>query len=65
MPIFVQLFPPSNGTDPDDVPWKDDILSWKPEIINGDLLVPNKPGWGAEPEEIFKNTSTKIYKGII
>ena len=21
--------------DPDDVPWKDDILSWKPEIING------------------------------
>ena len=41
--------------DPDDVPWKDDILTWKPEIINGDLIVPNKPGWGAElNEEIFK-----------
>ncbi len=40
--------------DPDDVPWKDDILTWKPEIINGDLLVPHKPGWGAElNEEIF------------
>ena len=41
--------------DPDDVPWKDDILTWKPEIIDGNLIVPNKPGWGAElNEEIFK-----------
>ena len=40
--------------DPDDVPWKNDILTWEPEIINGDLLVPHKPGWGAElNEEIF------------
>jgi L-alanine-DL-glutamate epimerase-like enolase superfamily enzyme len=37
--------------DPDDVPWKDDILTWKPEIINGELTVPNKPGWGAELNE--------------
>ena len=37
--------------DPDDVPWKDDILTWKPEIIDGELTVPNKPGWGAELNE--------------
>ena len=49
--------------DPDDVPWKDDILSWKPEIINGDLLVPHKPGWGAElNEEIFKIHPPKFIK---
>jgi len=41
--------------DPDDVPWKDDVITWKPEIIDGNLIVPNKPGWGAElNEEIFK-----------
>ena len=49
--------------DPDDVPWKDDILTWKPEIINGDLLVPNKPGWGAElNEEIFNMHPPKFIK---
>ncbi len=49
--------------DPDDVPWKDDILTWKPEIINGDLLVPNNPGWGAElNEEIFKMHPPKFIK---
>lgn len=32
----------------DDVPWKDDILTWTPEIIDGYLTVPNAPGWGAE-----------------
>jgi L-alanine-DL-glutamate epimerase-like enolase superfamily enzyme len=49
--------------DPDDVPWKDDILTWKPEIINGDLIVPNKPGWGTElNEEIFKMHPPKFIK---
>ncbi|MAW33677.1 MAG: enolase [Proteobacteria bacterium] len=49
--------------DPDDVPWKDDILTWKPEIINGDLLVPKKPGWGAElNEEMFNMHPPKFIK---
>ena len=49
--------------DPDDVPWKDDILTWKPEIIDGDLIVPNQPGWGAElNEEIFKEYPPKFIK---
>ena len=49
--------------DPDDVPWKDDILTWKPEFINGNLIVPHKPGWGAElNEEIFKMHPPKFIK---
>tara|TARA_B100000686_G_scaffold355281_1_gene471981 strand:- start:9848 stop:11035 length:1188 start_codon:yes stop_codon:yes gene_type:complete len=49
--------------DPDDVPWKDDILTWKPEIIDGNLIVPNQPGWGAElNEEIFKMHPPKFIK---
>lgn len=34
--------------DVDDVPWKNDIITWVPEIIDGHLTVPNAPGWGAE-----------------
>jgi L-alanine-DL-glutamate epimerase-like enolase superfamily enzyme len=49
--------------DPDDVPWKDNILTWKPEIINGELIVPNLPGWGAElNEEVFKIHPPKFIK---
>ena len=49
--------------DPDDVPWKDDILTWKPEIVDGDLIVPKQPGWGAElNEEIFKIHPPKFIK---
>ncbi|MEM7408475.1 MAG: mandelate racemase/muconate lactonizing enzyme family protein [Pseudomonadota bacterium] len=34
--------------DIDDVPWKDDIVTWQPTIEDGHLLVPQAPGWGAE-----------------
>ena len=37
--------------DIDDVPWKDDILTYVPEIENGELKVPSAPGWGAELNE--------------
>jgi len=37
--------------DIDDVPWKDDILTYTPEIENGALKVPSTPGWGAELNE--------------
>lgn len=49
--------------DPDDVPWKDDILTWKPKIIDGELIVPSEPGWGAEiNEEIIKEHPPKYVK---
>ena len=37
--------------DIDDVPWKDDLITWKPTIEDGHLQVPDAPGWGAELNE--------------
>jgi len=37
--------------DIDDVPWKDDILTWKPELVNGAVQIPPGPGWGAKLNE--------------
>jgi galactonate dehydratase len=35
----------------DDVPWKSDLLTVAPVIENGELIVPQGPGWGAEVNE--------------
>lgn len=35
----------------DDVPWKDALVSPQPLIEQGDLVVPDKPGWGVEVNE--------------
>ena len=37
--------------DIDDVPWKDDLVTVKPEVKDGYLLVPEGPGWGTELNE--------------
>jgi L-alanine-DL-glutamate epimerase-like enolase superfamily enzyme len=37
--------------DIDDVPWKDDLVTVKPRIENGHLLLPDGPGWGTELNE--------------
>jgi galactonate dehydratase len=37
--------------DIDDVPWKDDLVTEPPRIENGHLMVPTKPGWGADVNE--------------
>jgi L-alanine-DL-glutamate epimerase-like enolase superfamily enzyme len=37
--------------DIDDVPWKDDLVTHPPVIQNGELIVPNRPGWGADINE--------------
>lgn len=37
--------------DIDDVPWKDDLVSHPPVIENGELIVPTRPGWGADVNE--------------
>ena len=34
--------------DIDDVPWKDEMVTNPPEIINGAMTVPSGPGWGVE-----------------
>lgn len=37
--------------DVDDVPWKDDIVTYVPEIEDGYLKLPKGPGWGVELNE--------------
>ncbi|HEX3972674.1 MAG TPA: mandelate racemase/muconate lactonizing enzyme family protein, partial [Stellaceae bacterium] len=35
----------------DDVPWKHDFVTHPPVIENGDLMIPTRPGWGADVNE--------------
>ncbi len=35
----------------DDVPWKDDLVTAVPEIIDGHMTIPTKPGWGTDLNE--------------
>ena len=38
-------------TDVDDVPWKDDLTTNPPEVIDGYMTVPTGPGWGTDLNE--------------
>ncbi len=41
--------------DIDDVPWKDDLTTHVPEIVDGYMKTPTRPGWGTElNEEVVK-----------
>ncbi len=33
-------------TDVDAAPWRDELVTELPEIVDGDLIVPDRPGWG-------------------
>ena len=49
--------------DIDDVPWKDNIIPWKPEIRNGCVQAPPGPGWGATlNEEVIAAHPPKVVK---
>jgi galactonate dehydratase len=37
--------------DVDDVPWRDGLVTAVPEIVDGELRVPDGPGWGVEVVE--------------
>ena len=37
--------------DIDDVPWKDDLTTYVPEIVDGYMKTPTRPGWGTELNE--------------
>jgi L-alanine-DL-glutamate epimerase-like enolase superfamily enzyme len=43
--------------DIDDVPWKDDLVTDPPEIVDGYITVPTGPGWGTDlnEEEVKKH----------
>jgi L-alanine-DL-glutamate epimerase-like enolase superfamily enzyme len=38
-------------TDPDMVPWQDELITAAPDIRDGHLHLPSGPGWGAEVDE--------------
>lgn len=38
-------------TDIDQVPWRDELFTAVPNIVDGYLRVPDTPGWGTEPDE--------------
>ena len=38
-------------TDPDMVPWQDDLVTVKPDVRGGYLYLPTGPGWGTEVDE--------------
>jgi galactonate dehydratase len=38
-------------SDVDSVPWRDDLVTEQPEIINGYMTIPTKPGWGTDLNE--------------
>jgi L-alanine-DL-glutamate epimerase-like enolase superfamily enzyme len=41
--------------DVDQVPWKDDLVTNTPEIVDGHMTIPSGPGWGTElNEEVVK-----------
>lgn len=35
----------------DDVPWNDDLVTHPPEVVDGVLTVPTRPGWGCDVNE--------------
>ena len=37
--------------DIDDVPWKDELITGKIEIDGGSVVIPDRPGWGADLNE--------------
>ena len=37
--------------DIDDVPWKDELVDHPPVIEDGELVIPTRPGWGADLDE--------------
>ena len=37
--------------DVDEVPWKDELVLHPPKIIDGYLIVPDRPGWGCDLNE--------------
>jgi galactonate dehydratase len=37
--------------DPDTVPWYDELVTVKPDVKDGHLILPTRPGWGTEVDE--------------
>ena len=38
-------------TDPEGVPWRSELYTHAPEVVEGHMRVPDRPGWGTEIDE--------------
>jgi L-alanine-DL-glutamate epimerase-like enolase superfamily enzyme len=51
--------------DVDDVPWKDELVTHRPEIVNGYIATPKGPGWGtAIVEEVAREHAWDPQKSL-
>jgi L-alanine-DL-glutamate epimerase-like enolase superfamily enzyme len=47
----------------DDVPWRNELVTHPPVVENGQLLVPRRPGWGADVNEVAVRARPPRRKG--
>ena len=53
-------------TDIDRLAWDHELFTHVPEIVDGHLIMPDRPGWGTEPnEEALKAHPPKGPKGLL
>jgi L-alanine-DL-glutamate epimerase-like enolase superfamily enzyme len=53
-------------TDIDRLPWDHDLVTHVPVIENGYLVIPDRPGWGTEPnEEAIRAHPPKATTGLL
>jgi L-alanine-DL-glutamate epimerase-like enolase superfamily enzyme len=51
--------------DIDRLAWDHELVTHVPEIVDGHLIVPDRPGWGTEPnEEALRAHPPKPYGGL-
>jgi L-alanine-DL-glutamate epimerase-like enolase superfamily enzyme len=52
--------------DIDRLPWDDELVSHPPQIENGYLVLPDRPGWGTEPNEAaIRDRPPKAQAGLL
>jgi L-alanine-DL-glutamate epimerase-like enolase superfamily enzyme len=53
-------------TDIDRIPWDGELYDRVPEFVDGHLVVPDRPGWGIEPnEEAIRARPAKGPQGLL
>jgi L-alanine-DL-glutamate epimerase-like enolase superfamily enzyme len=53
-------------TDIDRLPWEDELFTHAPVYENGELIVPDHPGWGCDPiEEAIRAHPPKVTGGLL
>lgn len=52
--------------DVDRLPWENELFTHAPEIVDGKMIVPDRPGWGTDPiEEAIRSRPPKVTGGLV